>query len=116
MKHNFHYIIRVLRRWALILAMLAVLLFAAAGTTTIGSIRAYLGVFSALLLVTMSAVDHQLARQRTTAIPDAVAPHLRAMSGALFLLTVSTAAFTIGRLHVLVVPLPIRWFASCCLS
>ena len=58
----------------------------------------------------IAAVDPKLARERTAAAPDAVAPHLRAVAGALFLLTVSTAAFTVGRLHVLGVPLQIRWF------
>ena len=111
MKHNVPYAIRVLRRWALILAMLAVLLFSAAGTTRIASIRAYLVAYAGFLLVAMSAVDPRLARERTSPGPDVVAPHLRLMSGVFFLLTVATAALAVGRLHILAVPLQIRWLA-----
>ena len=111
MKRNFQYAIRVLRRCALILAMLAVLLFAAAGTTRIASIRAYLVAYAGFLLIAMSAVDPRLARERSSPGPDVVAPHLRLMSGLFFLLTVATAALAVGRLHILPVPPQIRWFA-----
>ena len=111
MKPNFHYAIRVLRRWALILGMLAVLLFSAAGTTRIASIRAYLVAYAGFLLVAMSAVNPRLARERTSPGPDAVAPQLRLISGVFFLLTVATAAWAVGRFHILAVPPQIRWFA-----
>lgn len=111
MKHNVRYAIRVLRRWALILAMLTVLLFSAAGTTRIASIRAYLVAYAGFLLVAMSAVDPRLARERTSPGQDVVAPHLRLISGVLFLLTLATAALAVGRLHILAVPLQIRWLA-----
>jgi protein-S-isoprenylcysteine O-methyltransferase Ste14 len=110
MKRNVHYAIRVLRRWALILATLGVLLFSA-GTTRVASIRAYLVAYAGFLLVAMSAVDPRLARERTTPGPDLVAPHLRLMSGIFSLLTVTTAALAVGRLHILAVPPQIRWFA-----
>lgn len=110
MKGNVQYALRVLRRWALILAMLSVLLFSAAGTTRLASIRAYLVAYAACLLVAMSAVDPRVARERTNPGPDAVAPHLRFMSGLFFLLTVATAALAVGRLHILAVPTQIRWF------
>ena len=111
MKHNVPHAIRVLRRCAIILAMLAVLLFSAAGTTRIASIRAYLVAYAGFLLVAMSAVDPRLARERTSPGPDVVAPHLRLMSGVFFLLTVATAALAVGRLHILTVPLQVRWLA-----
>ena len=111
MKHNLQYAIRVLRRWALIWAMLSVLLFSAAGTTRIASIRAYLVAYAAFLLVAMSAVDPRLARERTSPGPDVVAPRLRLMSGMFFLLTVTTAALAVGRLQILQVPPQMRWFA-----
>ena len=111
MKLDFQYTIRVLRRWALILAMLAVLLFSAAGTTRIISIRAYLVAYAAFLLSAMSAVDPRLARERTSPGPDVAAPHLRFLSAVLFLLTVATAAFAVGRFHVLAIQPQIRWFA-----
>lgn len=111
MKQNVQHAIRVLRRWALILAMLAVLLFSAAGTTRIVSIRAYLIVYASFLLFAMSAIDPRLARERASPGPDVVAPHLRVMSGVFFLVTLATAALAVGRLHILAVPPQIRWFA-----
>ena len=111
MRRDFQYAIRVLRRWTLILAMLALLLFSAAGTTRIASIRAYLVAYAVFLLVAMSAVDPRLARERMSPGPDVMAPHLRLMSGVFFLLTVATAALAVGRLHILAVPAQIRWFA-----
>ena len=111
MKHNVQYALRVLRRWGLILAMLAILLFSAAGTTRIASIRAYLVAYAGFLLIAMSAVDPRLARERTSPGRDAVGPHLRFMSGLFFLLTVATAALAVGRLHMLAVPPQVRWFA-----
>lgn len=111
MKCDLQYAIRVLRRWTLILAMLAILLFAAAGTTRIASIRAYLVAYAGFLLIAMSAVDPRLARERSNPGSDVVAPHLRLMSGVFFLLTVATAALAVGRLHIMPVPLQVRWFA-----
>ena len=98
MKDNVHYAIRVLGRWVLILAMLSILLFSAAGTTRIASIRAYLVAYAGFLLVAMSGVDPRLARERTSPGLDVVAPHLRVMSGLLFLLTVGTLVLT-SRIH-----------------
>lgn len=111
MKRDLQYAIRILRRWTLMLAMLAVLLFSAAGTTRIASIRAYLVAYAVFLLLAMSAVDPRLARERINPGPDVVAPHLRLMSGVFFLLTVATAALAVGRLQILAVPPQIRWFA-----
>jgi len=91
--------------------MLAILLFSAAGTTRIASIRAYLVTYAVFLFVAMSAVDPRLARERANPGPDVVAPHLRLMSGVFFLVTAATAALAVGRLHILAVPLQIRWFA-----
>jgi hypothetical protein len=45
--------------------LLAGVLFLAAGTTHIATLRAYLAVFSALLLVTVLSVDPGLAQERT---------------------------------------------------
>ena len=49
------HILRVLARWAILTKLLAAGLFGAAGTRRIAMLRAYLVVFSALLLVTMLA-------------------------------------------------------------
>jgi protein-S-isoprenylcysteine O-methyltransferase Ste14 len=89
---------RLLARWATITASLATLLFLAAGTTHIPSIRRYLVVNSALLLVTMLAVDPRLAEERAHPA-NGGSDHLRLAAGFFFLLTLTVAAFTVGRLH-----------------
>ena len=90
---------RLLLRWGLITTSLSGLLFLAAGTSQIASLQAYLALFSAWLLVTMLAVDPQLARER--AHPrNAGLDGLRFATGFLFLLTLTIAALSTGRLHL----------------
>ena len=57
-------LLRLLIRWASITASVSALLLLAAGTTHIASIRHYLAIFSAILLVTMFSVDPGLAQER----------------------------------------------------
>jgi len=59
------HLLRTLGRWAVISSMLSALLFLAAGSTRIYSLRAYLLAFSIMLLITMLSVDPQLARERS---------------------------------------------------
>ena len=90
---------RLLLRWGLITTSLSGLLFLAAGTSHVASLRAYLALFSAWLLVTMLAVDPRLARER--AHPrNAGLDGLRFATGFLFLLTLTIAALSAGRLHL----------------
>ena len=89
---------RLLVRWAAITAALAALLFLAAGSTQITSIRRYLVVNSVLLLVTMLAVDPRLAEERAHPAKGG-SDRLRLAAGFFFLLTVTVAAFSVGRLH-----------------
>jgi hypothetical protein len=92
--------LHLLARWALITASLSALLFLAAGTTHITSIRRYLLVFSALLLATMLAVDPRLAKERARPRNAGIDDGPRFAAGFLFLLTVTVAALSIGRLHL----------------
>ncbi|MGH9469710.1 MAG: methyltransferase family protein [Terriglobia bacterium] len=71
----------------------------AAGTTRLPMLRAYVAVFSVVLLITMLAVDPELASER--AHPGATGQDARARFGAgfLFLVTVGFAAMDVGRLH-----------------
>jgi protein-S-isoprenylcysteine O-methyltransferase Ste14 len=99
----------LLARWAAITASISALLFLAAGTTHVVSIRCYLGVYSALLLVTMLAVDPRLAGERAYPAHAGMDDGLRSAAGFLFLLTLTVAAFSVGHLRPsLNVPLPIR--------
>ena len=93
------YVIRTFGRWALLTFSFALLLFFAAGTTEIASLRAYLATFSGLLLVTMLAVHPDLAEERIHAYEGALDSGARLASGFLFLLTVVAAALDVGRLH-----------------
>lgn len=102
------YIIRTLIRWAILTALLAGGLFIAAGTTRLPMLRAYIAVFSALLLLAMLAVHPDLARERAQPGAGAQDGNLRFASGFFFLVTVGFAAMDAGRLHQSdVVPIPL---------
>jgi len=98
------HLLRTLVRWAFISVALSILLFLASGTTRISSLRAYLLAFSSMLFITMLAVDPQLARERVNPGEEAVPSQSRLLAGVLFLITVGTAAFLVGRTHLLPVP------------
>jgi protein-S-isoprenylcysteine O-methyltransferase Ste14 len=91
---------RLLLRWGLITTSLSALLFLVAGTSRITSLRAYLEVFSAWLLVTMLAVDPRLARERVHPRNAGIHDGLRFATGFLLLLTLTVAALSVGRLHL----------------
>jgi len=90
---------RLLLRWGSITTSLSGLLFLAAGTSHIASLRAYLALFSAWLLVTMLAVDPRLARERAHPRNTGI-DRLGFATGFLFLLTLMVAALSAGRLHL----------------
>jgi protein-S-isoprenylcysteine O-methyltransferase Ste14 len=101
--------LHLLARWAVITALLSALLFLAAGTTHVTSIRRYLLVFSALLLVTMVAVDPCLTDERAHPRDTGIDDGLRFAAGFLFLITLTVAALSVGRLHPFFnVPISIR--------
>ena len=91
--------LRALVRWAVLTSILAAVLFIAAGSTEIPSLRDYVAVLSALLLFTMVAVDPELARERAHPAGRDIDPGSRTASGFLFLVTVIFAALDVGRLH-----------------
>ena len=100
---------RLLLRWGLITTSLSGLLFLAAGTSHVASLRAYLALFSAWLLVTMLAVDPRLARERVHPRNAGIDDRSRFATGFLFLLTLTVAAFSVGRLRLgFNVPTPLR--------
>ena len=99
----------LLFRWALTTASLSGLLFFAAGTSRIASLRAYLALFSTWLLITMLAVDPRLARERTHPGNPGINDGLRFATGFLFLLTLTVAAFFAGHMRSGInVPTPLR--------
>ncbi len=90
-------------------ASLSATLFLAAGTTHIASIRHYLAIFSALLLVTMFSVDPGLAQERVCPRGPGINDGLRFATGFLFVVTLAVAALSVGRLRtVFNVPTPLR--------
>jgi protein-S-isoprenylcysteine O-methyltransferase Ste14 len=101
--------LRLLTRWAPITASLTALLFLAAGTTHVTSIRRYLLVFSTLLLITMFTVDPELAKERAHPRNAGIDDGLRFAAGFLSLITLTVAAFSVGRLRPFFnVPISIR--------
>jgi len=91
--------LRTLVRWAVLASLLSAVVFIAAGSTLVPSLRDYVGVLSALLLFTMIAVDPELARERAHPAGGDIDPQSRNASGFLFLVTVIFAALDVGRLH-----------------
>ena len=90
---------RVLVRWAVLTSLLAAVLFIAAGSTRIPSLRDYVAVLSALLLFTMVAVEPELARERAHPAGTDIDPGTRTASAFFFLVTIIFAALDVGRLH-----------------
>lgn len=111
MTRSLPYALQTIARWIVISVSLSALLFLAAGTTRVVSLLAYLATFSLISLVTMLAVDPELARERAHPGPDSSKSPLRFLSGLLFLLTLVSAAFLVGRIHALIVPATVRWIA-----
>jgi protein-S-isoprenylcysteine O-methyltransferase Ste14 len=101
--------LRLLLRWGLITTSLAALLFLAAGTTHLPSIRRYLAIFSSLLLATMLTADPHLAKERTRPEATGIDDGLRVAAGLLFLLTLTLAALFVGRVRFgFDMPIPLR--------
>lgn len=111
MKRTLGYLLGTVGRSAAISAALSAILFVAAGTMRLTSLRAYLVAFFLVLLVTMLSVDPQLACERAHPGPDSSRSNLRFASGLLFLLTLISASFLVGRTHTLIVPAATRWIA-----
>lgn len=111
MNRTLGYVLGILGRWAVISSALSAILFVAAGTARVSSLRVYLATFSLMLLITMFSVDPQLAHERAEPSADSNTSHLRFASGFLFLLTLISASFLVGRTHTLIAPTPIRWIA-----
>lgn len=104
-REHFH----LLGRWALMTVSLSALLFLAAGTTHVTSIRRYLLVSSTLLLITMLAIDPQLAKERALPIDAGADDGWRFATGFLSLITPTVAALSVGRLGTFFnVPISIR--------
>ncbi len=91
--------LRTLLRWAVLTSLLSAVLFIAAGSTQIPSLRDYVAALSALLLFTMLSVHPELARERAHPAGSDTDPSSRNACGFLFLVTVIFAALDVGRLH-----------------
>jgi len=97
---------KLLARWVIQTLSVSLLLFVAAGTTHLPSLRGYLVTFSGFLLATMLAVDPGLAEERSST-REAGETSGRVSAGLWFLATVVVAALEIGRLHSLP-PVPVH--------
>jgi protein-S-isoprenylcysteine O-methyltransferase Ste14 len=95
---NIRYFVEMFARWAIVTLFISLLLFGAAGTTGVSSIRRYAVTFSALLIVTMLSVDPGLAQERSRIFGRA-ATQGRLGAGLSFLATLGCAGTDVGRLH-----------------
>ena len=95
---NIRYFLELFARWAIVTLFISLLLFGAAGTTGVSSMRRYAVTFSALLIVTMLSVDPGLAQERSRTFERA-ATQGRLGAGLSFLATLGCAAMDVGRLH-----------------
>lgn len=105
------YVLRTITRWVTMTALISIMLFSAAGTAKIVSLRNYLITYSVVLLITMLAVDPHLVHDRARPAPDAGPFYLQFGPRLLFLLTVTSSAFLLGHIHICTVSPPIRWLA-----
>jgi protein-S-isoprenylcysteine O-methyltransferase Ste14 len=99
MKHSGR-VRKLLARWVILTSSVSLLVFLAAGTTRLPSLRNYLAIFSTFLLATMIAIDPGLAGERARGCLTSGASE-RVSAGAAFLATLAVAAFEIGHLHSL---------------
>lgn len=104
------YLLKLFVRWATITISISLLLFVAAGTTQIPSLRNYLVTFSVLLLATMLGIDPGLAKERSRR-PERIGTPGRFASSVSFLATLAVAAMEVGRLHWLP-PVPVAMRGS----
>lgn len=106
---NANYWVKLSARWAVITLSISTLLFVAAGTTRLPSLRNFLVTFSACLLATMLGIDPGLATERSRTSDKGAMPG-RFAAGLSFLTTLTVAALEVGRFHWLhSVPADARW-------
>lgn len=95
---NANYWVKVFARWAVLTLSISTLLFVAAGTTRLPSLRNFLVTFSAFLLATMLGIDPGLAAERSRTSDKGATPG-RFAAGLSFLATLTLAALEVGRFH-----------------
>jgi protein-S-isoprenylcysteine O-methyltransferase Ste14 len=95
---NIGYFVKLFTRWESVSLSVSLLLFLAAGSTQLSSLRYYLVTFSTFLLATMFSIDPDLSEERSRSLEQATTPD-RFSAALSFLATLMLAALDIGRLH-----------------
>jgi protein-S-isoprenylcysteine O-methyltransferase Ste14 len=93
------YLVKLVARWAVLTLSISTLLFVAAGTTRLPSLRNYLATFSTFLLATMLGVDPGLAKERSCMSEKGRTPAGRFAAGLSSLTTLTVAALHVGHFH-----------------
>jgi protein-S-isoprenylcysteine O-methyltransferase Ste14 len=88
-----------LTRWFLANALLAALAFLFAGNANLPMLRVYQVVFGVMGLISLFAINPDLAQERSEPRAEGIDPAVRPVASVLFLATISVAALDIGRLH-----------------
>jgi len=97
---NLGHLPELFARWVILTLSISLLLFVAAGTTRLPSLRNYLATFCAFQLATMLLIDPALAKERSSTFEKG-GPAGRFAAGLSFLATLALAALEVGRLHSL---------------
>jgi protein-S-isoprenylcysteine O-methyltransferase Ste14 len=95
---NIGYFVKLFTRWARMTLSVSLLLFLAAGSTQLSSLRYYLVTFSTALLATMFSTAPGLTEERSRPLEQATRSD-RFAAALSFLATLVLAALDIGRLH-----------------
>ena len=88
-----------LTRWLLANAVLAALAFLFAGYASLPMLRVYQAVFGVMGLISLFAINPDLAQERSEPRAEGIDPAVRPVASVLFLATVAVAALDTGRLH-----------------
>jgi protein-S-isoprenylcysteine O-methyltransferase Ste14 len=92
------YMLKLVARWVVLTSCMSLLLWVAAGTTRVPSLRNYLVTSSAFLLATMLVIDPGLVKERSRSSGKDGTSDRFAVALA-FLATIAFAALDVGRLH-----------------
>ena len=86
-------------RWGLANALLAGIAFLCAGSVAEPALRRYLLVYAVLDLVSTLVISPALSGERSQPLAEGIDPAVRPLGSLLFVATVASGAFDVGRIH-----------------
>ncbi|MGO8814893.1 MAG: methyltransferase family protein [Terriglobia bacterium] len=86
-------------RWGVANALLAGIAFLCAGSVAEPALRRYLLVYAVLDLVSTLVISPALSGERSQPLAEGIDPAVRPLGSLLFVATVASGAFDVGRIH-----------------